>query len=117
MEGDNALRDMAAIIKKCVRGTDFAARYGGDEFVLATRVENGIADLINAIKIEAIKLNEKNIRPYKIDISYGFGIYTADGTSPIGTFLNHIDELMYKQKEEHRRAGDIKPHGYSGGNA
>jgi diguanylate cyclase (GGDEF)-like protein len=109
MEGDNALRDMAAIIKSSIRKADFAARYGGDEFVLATRMENGIADLMNSIKDAIAKHNKKNQRPYTIDISYGFGVYTADGKQPIEGFLNHIDELMYKQKEERRRTGDKKP--------
>nr|AGS52368.1 diguanylate cyclase/phosphodiesterase (GGDEF & EAL domains) with GAF sensor [uncultured bacterium contig00073] len=102
LEGDNALRDMASILKNCIRRNDFIARYGGDEFVLATRAENNIEDLISAAKKEADKLNEKNLRPYKIEISYGYDIYTADGSRPIEEFLNHIDALMYKQKEERR---------------
>lgn len=59
LEGDNALRDMASILKNCIRRNDFIARYGGDEFVLATRAENNIEDLISAAKKEADKLNEK----------------------------------------------------------
>jgi GGDEF domain-containing protein len=50
--------------------------------------------------------NEQHIRPFKIEISYGHDVFTADGTRPIEEFLNHIDSLMYKQKEERRRAGD-----------
>jgi diguanylate cyclase (GGDEF)-like protein len=106
-EGDNALCDMAEIIKNCIRKSDFAARYGSDEFVIATRVENGIADLISNIKNAAKEHNKKNIRPYKLEICYGFDIFTANGSKTIETFLSNIDNLMYTQKEERRRAEDI----------
>ncbi|GHV96098.1 hypothetical protein AGMMS50293_24180 [Spirochaetia bacterium] len=105
-EGDNALRDMAAIIKSCLRGSDFAARYGGDEFVLASRVENGIDTLMQHIQEAIDRQNGKNIRPFKIEISYGYDVFTADGSRTIENFLTHIDSLMYKHKEMRRRAGD-----------
>jgi diguanylate cyclase (GGDEF)-like protein len=105
-EGDNALRDMAAIIKDCLRASDFAARYGGDEFVLATRVENGIDTLMQHIQDAIDRQNGKNIRPFKIEISYGYDVFTADGSRTIDNFLTHIDSLMYRHKEMRRRAGD-----------
>jgi diguanylate cyclase (GGDEF)-like protein len=111
-EGDNALRDMSAIIKNCVRGSDFAARYGGDEFVLATKVEkgneSGILKLMGDIQVAVDQHNAKNTRPFKLEISYGYDIYTADGKQPIENFLIHIDSLMYKHKQERRRASDKK---------
>jgi diguanylate cyclase (GGDEF)-like protein len=104
-EGDNALRDMAEIIKSCVTGSDFAARYGGDEFVLATK-EKSMASLMGQIQAAINRQNEQHTRPFTIEISYGYDVFTADGARPIEEFLNHIDSLMYKQKEERRRAGD-----------
>jgi diguanylate cyclase (GGDEF)-like protein len=104
-EGDNALRDMAAIIKNCVKSSDFAARYGGDEFVLATKTD-GMTSLMGRIQAAIDRQNEQHIRPFKIEISYGHDVFTADGTRKIEEFLNHIDSLMYKQKEERRRASD-----------
>jgi diguanylate cyclase (GGDEF)-like protein len=106
LEGDNALRDMAAIIKGCIRHSDFAARYGGDEFVLATKAENDIEKLMDRLQ-QAINLqNEKNTRPYKIEISYGYDIFTAHSDQSIEKFLAHIDGLMYKHKAERRRKED-----------
>ena len=110
-EGDNALRDMAGIIKSSIKRSDFAARYGGDEFVLATMVENGITLLMGKIQ-EAIDIhNNKNIRPFKLEISYGYDVYTTGGSKKIEEFLTHIDSLMYKNKEERRRASDRKIRG------
>ena len=109
LEGDNALRDMAAIIKSCIRQSDFAARYGGDEFVLATRAENGVTALLGRIQAAVDTLNAKKERPYMLEISYGYDIYTAGSGMPINDFLHHIDSLMYKHKNERRRKTDKNP--------
>jgi diguanylate cyclase (GGDEF)-like protein len=106
LEGDNALRDMAAIIKSCIRRSDFAARYGGDEFVLATRAENDIRRLMDRIKDAIAAQNEKKIRPYTLEISYGYDVFTTGGEQSIDDFLVHVDGLMYKHKAERRRASD-----------
>jgi diguanylate cyclase (GGDEF)-like protein len=111
-EGDNALGYMAEIIKSCISKEDFAIRYGGDEFVLATKVEKDtaesvIAKLMNEIQILINIFNEREICPFKLEISYGYDVYTADGKQSMEEFLSHIDSLMYKNKHErHRRSSD-----------
>jgi diguanylate cyclase (GGDEF)-like protein len=106
-EGDNALRDMAAIIKGSVRHSDFAVRYGGDEFVLATRAENDIQRLMERIKEALAAQNAKKVRPYTLEISYGCDVFTTGGSQSIEDFLVHIDSLMYKHKAERRRVSDL----------
>jgi diguanylate cyclase (GGDEF)-like protein len=113
LEGDNAICRLASVIKNCVRKTDFTARYSGDEFIIATKLEYGIENLIKKIREELASYNEKSRKPYRLEISYGFDIFKTDGSRQIEEFLNHIDELMYKHKEERRRAGDTN----SGGTA
>jgi diguanylate cyclase (GGDEF)-like protein len=110
-EGDNALRDMAAIIKGSVRHSDFAARYGGDEFILATRAENDIQRLMGRIKDALAAQNAKKTRPYTLEISYGCDVFTTGGTQSIADFLIHIDNLMYRHKAERRRASDASDQG------
>jgi diguanylate cyclase (GGDEF)-like protein len=105
LEGDNALRDMAAVIKGCIRHSDFAARYGGDEFVLATLAENDIQRLMDRIQSAIDVQNSKCVRPYQIYMSYGYAIYTTNSGRSIQEFISHIDRLMYKHKEERYRAG------------
>jgi len=109
LEGDNALRNLAQIIKSCSKKSDFTARYGGDEFVLVTRgAENKINDLITSIEDKLSILNQKNNKLYNIEISYGFDLFVADGNRQIDDFLNHIDKLMRKHNEENRRSGDFR---------
>ena len=105
LEGDNALRDMASIIKGCIRHSDFAARYGGDEFVLATKAENDIKRLMERIQKAVDLQNEMRVRPYQLYISYGYDVYTTNAGRSIEKFIVHIDSLMYRHKEERRRAG------------
>jgi diguanylate cyclase (GGDEF)-like protein len=108
LEGDNALRDLAAIIKSSVRRTDFAARYGGDEFVLAAPTEEGVKKLLERVQQGIANHNEKKIRPYEIHISYGYDTYVPGGPRSIEEFLNHIDNLMYKNKAARHRSGDFR---------
>jgi diguanylate cyclase (GGDEF)-like protein len=101
LEGDNALRDMALIIKSCIRGTDFAARYGGDEFVLAIKSEYNIEKLMERIQQAVDNQNEKGKRPYKLQMSCGWDVFTAGSSSSLASiedFLDHVDKLMYKNK-------------------
>jgi len=108
LEGDNALRNMAQIIKSCVRKSDFAARYGGDEFVLAVTTETGIDYLLDKINENLNLYNKNNEKPYVIKIIYGFDAYFSDDNRRIDDFLNHINNLMHMNIEEKRRAGDFK---------
>jgi diguanylate cyclase (GGDEF)-like protein len=104
-EGDNALRDMASIIKGCIRHSDFAARYGGDEFVLVARAEYDIETLIKRIEKSMEIQNEKHIRPYTLEMSYGYDVYTAGQSRSMNDFLHHVDSLMYQHKAGRRRRG------------
>ncbi|MDR3166944.1 MAG: GGDEF domain-containing protein [Treponema sp.] len=106
LEGDHALQDMAVIIKGCIRHTDFAARYGGDEFVLAIKAEHNAEALLARLQTAIGAHNNKNIRPYKIQISYGWDVFTTNSGQSVEKFLAHIDSLMYRYKAEQRRRTD-----------
>jgi diguanylate cyclase (GGDEF)-like protein len=108
LEGDNALRNMSQILKFCCKKTDFAARYGGDEFVLAVKTETDINELLDKINESLNLYNKNNRKPYDIKIIYGFDEYFSDDTRRIDDFLNHINSLMRMNTEEKRRAGDYK---------
>jgi|TergutMp193P3_1026864.scaffolds.fasta_scaffold12641_3 diguanylate cyclase (GGDEF)-like protein len=109
LEGDNALCALAEIIRACVRKTDFAARYGGDEFILAAKTESGIENIMPKIKEELSAYNEKSGKYYNLEIIYGIDTFASDGSISIEEFLNHFDRLIRKDKEAGRRSGDYKP--------
>jgi len=98
LEGNNALRDMSTIIKSCIRHTDFAARYGGDEFILITLAENNIQRIIDRI-LETIEIqNKKHTKPYELSISYGFDTYTTNSGWEVQDFLARLDNKIQKSK-------------------
>ena len=91
LEGDNAVRDIATIIKTYFRHTDFAVRYGGDEFILITTAKNDVQRIIKRINNAVDNQNEKNIRPYKLCISYSYDIYKVNSGIQIQDFLAQLD--------------------------
>jgi diguanylate cyclase (GGDEF)-like protein len=104
LEGDNALRDLASIIKGSVRHSDFVARYGGDEFILAARADYDINRILARLQESIDAQNEKGGRPYKIEISHGSDLYIPGSGRSLEEFLTHLDKLMYQHKSERRRA-------------
>jgi len=104
-EGDNALRDMAAVIRRCARGADFAARYGGDEFVIAARGEGDPDAVVTRLRGALAAHNRSAGRPYRLEVSCGCGVFTPGAGQRVEEFMARIDGLMYGQKAG-RRAGD-----------
>jgi diguanylate cyclase (GGDEF)-like protein len=102
-EGDNALRDIAHIIRTNIRLTDFAARYGGDEFVIVTDSVPSVQTVIERIERAIDEQNNSGRRAYRMEISYGFGVYVANSNQDIGQFIDQIDRLMYDHKNSKRR--------------
>ena len=96
--GDNALIEMAQIIKASIRSSDFAARYGGDEFVIAIRAHHDMQRLMERIECAVAARNDTTALPYKLCISYGFDCYTTHSNQNLAEFLEHIDQLMYEHK-------------------
>jgi diguanylate cyclase (GGDEF)-like protein len=118
-EGDNALRDMAAIIKGCIRHSDFAARYGGDEFILAARAEYDIEKLVSRIQESVDNQNAKKLRPFTLEMSYGCDVFVTNSDRSIESFLKQVDAVMYRHKAERKRqreeGEEQRPRGVSGG--
>lgn len=100
-QGDSALRDTADILRFSVRRDDFIARYGGDEFVIIAAADNADA-LIRNITTRVDEFNARQTKPYKLVLSCGGDVYRPDDIRPFSEFLNHIDTLMYAEKERRR---------------
>jgi len=98
--GDEVLREVSGRLQKCLRGGDFIARTGGDEFVV---IMQSIADahdvemlsqrLIKAVA-SPIQLPEREVY---VGVSIGAALYPEHGTDA-GALTAHADAAMYRAK-------------------
>ena len=103
LEGDQALIDMARILKESFREPDILARIGGDEFVILAK--EGALEADPKIFMERVRknldlYNEKTERNYRLSLSMGVVAYDPDQPVSIETLLAQADSLMYEEKQE-----------------
>ena len=103
LEGDDAITILASSIKEAISPSNgFAARYGGDEFIIAVKPQNKsydereIIDKINNLASLKCRLEDK---PYKVSITAGYVKCQEKGKS-LETYLKEADSLLYENKEK-----------------
>jgi len=104
--GDNALRKVAALLKKSAREMDFITRYGGEEFCLmlpSTTKEEAlfVAERIRrAIENEPFP-GETSMPQGKLTTSIGIASFPSDGEK-FETLVNAADLALYQAKSKGR---------------
>lgn len=101
--GDQVLKHMAKLIKENIRKTDFAFRYGGEEFMIL--LVN--ADVRNAVhvsdqirkKLEATNFSLKDLS-FNVTSSFGVAQFTAEDTPE--SCLKLADGRLYTAKQTGR---------------
>ncbi len=100
--GDKLLRDAAKRLQSCVRKSDTAARFGGDEFVLLLTDINEDIAVVSIIE----KVQEMLRRPFDIEqttaeigSSVGVALYPANGDTA-DKLLHKADKAMYDVKQK-----------------
>ena len=99
--GDQALRTVSQLLRESLRREDFIARFGGDEFCIVLDVDEPklLEEVVERIRTRVWQFNQSAGEPYSIQFSMGYDIYKRSSKLSIAEFLEHIDELMYKQKK------------------
>ena len=98
--GDSVLRSVAERISGAIREQDFAARYGGDEFLIALTV-NGV-EHANRI-YERITANVCRINGYAFDVLVSAGCARRKECDSFDALIALADQRMYEMKRN--RAG------------
>lgn len=100
--GDQALRDVAAVLRALFRSDDIIGRYGGDEFcVFAAHIPEAM------VKAKAAEINTRLRRTYRddsgvhVDISASVGVARGpeDGSS-YEVLVSKADRALYTAKSE-----------------
>jgi diguanylate cyclase (GGDEF)-like protein/PAS domain S-box-containing protein len=108
LKGDDALIEVADILKKVFREADIVARVGGDEFaVLALGTSSEYPELLRERLQQQIDFyNSREMRDYKLSLS--IGIVESDPASPfsIDDLMSCADERMYENKRSKRHESE-----------
>jgi len=105
--GDQVLRIVASAMKSVVRGGDFCARFGGEEFVVIlpdTPLQGGkiVAENIRkAIALRELKRKDTGESFGKVTVSVGISIYNA-AFDTAESLIERADKGLYLSKEKGR---------------
>jgi diguanylate cyclase (GGDEF)-like protein len=98
--GDEALAALAPILNSMLRASDFASRYGGEEFLLLLPDTTAAQAGIVAEKIrEAVQLAD--IGPSGLTASFGVSALPADAADP-ERLVRRADQALYAAKQAGR---------------
>jgi diguanylate cyclase len=105
--GDSILQQFAMRLRACVRTSDTACRYGGDEFVVLLPELEGR----ESAEAAAEKIRDRLAIPYIVDgveitvtASIGVAVYPSEGRE-FGDLLRVTDSFMYRDKARDAASG------------
>jgi diguanylate cyclase (GGDEF)-like protein len=112
--GDVVLRQVAALLRRRLRETDFVARYGGEEFaviMMQTDVREAsmvCEDIRKCLENERLFLPIESFQPIYVRVTVSVGIALLDAGIITGDeLLKAADEALYKAKRSGRNRIDI----------
>ena len=103
--GDVVLKNVSALLKDCIRESDVACRYGGEEFVLVLSdtspdgAKKKAESIQNAVMGLALTIRRKSLG--RVSTSIGVAIYPEHGAD-MDLLLRAADEALYEAKENGR---------------
>jgi len=101
LEGDQVLSRLGQVLKKQLRQSDSAYRYGGEEFIILLPMTTSKDAAVAAERIRT-DFKEENFSPITgkdvhMTVSIGMGQYQSQ--EDMKTFVARVDQLMYQAKK------------------
>ena len=99
--GDGVLKELGALFKQSIRGSDIACRYGGEEFAIiladatSESARRKAEDIRAAVKRLKLSHGGKPIGDVTVSLGVALFPYHADQTT---TLLRRADEALYQAK-------------------
>ncbi len=98
------MSQLGHIIKRCLRETDSAYRYGGEEFTILLPMatsEDGLA-IAKRIQDELTKEAFSPVLGQEVYVTVSIGLAQHKPKEDIKTFVHRIDQFMYQAKKKGR---------------
>ena len=106
--GDRVLKGVALKIKASLRGSDFLARFGGDEYALILVKSDVKAATEVAWKLcEEVRASRFILDSTTLTMTLSIGVAEACGGDDEETLLKRADEALYRAKEAGRNGVSI----------
>jgi diguanylate cyclase (GGDEF)-like protein len=100
--GDRVLRDVAAAMRRSLRGVDIAARYGGEEFAFILP-RTGIVDahaVAERVRHDVSELRAAaDGRVLRITASLGIASYPESAPADVAALIERADAALYRAKQ------------------
>ena len=104
IEGDNVLARLGRVIKRCLRDSDTAYRYGGEEFTIILPMTTSRDGFVTAERIKD-ELNKEVFTPVpgkEVIVTMSIGVAEYQLIEDMKTFVNRTDQFMYRAKHDGR---------------
>jgi diguanylate cyclase (GGDEF)-like protein/PAS domain S-box-containing protein len=104
VEGDCVLSQFGQVIKRCLRETDSAYRYGGEEFTIILPMTAREEGIVTTKRIQT-ELRKKSFSPalgQEVYITVSIGLSQYKPKEEVKAFVHRIDHLMYQAKKNGR---------------
>ena len=101
IEGDQVLSRFGQVIKRCLRQTDSAYRYGGEEFTILLPMITSEGGTVTAERIRT-ELKKEIFSPVSgkdVYITVSIGLAQYKSQEDMKAFVNRVDQLMYQAKK------------------
>ena len=102
VEGDQVMIRLGQVVKRCLRKTDFAYRYGGEEFTILlpmTWPTDGAA-VAERILVEFRKEVFTPVLGQEVHMTMSIGLAQYHLQEDMMAFVHRVDQLMYQGKKD-----------------
>jgi diguanylate cyclase (GGDEF)-like protein len=100
VEGDKVLFRLGQVVKRCLRETDFAYRYGGEEFTILLPMTTSADGAVTAERIR-VEFKKETFSPapgLDIHVTVSIGIAQYRPQEELKAFVHRVDQLLYQGK-------------------
>jgi diguanylate cyclase (GGDEF)-like protein/PAS domain S-box-containing protein len=101
VEGDRVLSSFGQVVKGCLRQTDSAYRYGGEEFTVLLPMTTGRDGIVTAERIRT-ELKKEHFSPalgQDVHLTVSIGLAQYRPQEDMKDFVHRVDQLMYQGKK------------------